>query len=56
MWESDLPQHSFALRNKSGICPLAQGRNLTALEEGSFFWNYYTPENNKEGFYVGYVA
>ena len=47
----DLPQHSFALRNKSGIYTLAQAGALTALEEGS--WNYYTPENNKEGFTLG---
>lgn len=47
----DLPQHSFALRSKSGVYTLAQAGVLTALEEGS--WNYYTSENNKEGFTLG---
>lgn len=38
----DLPQHSFTLRNKSGIYTLAQAGVLTDVEEGS--WNYVNTE------------
>ncbi len=47
----DLPQHSFALRYKSGIYTLVKANVLTALEEGS--WNYYTEYNNPEHFTLG---